>query len=586
MPLFASFGATAARGLGLTSGMPPGAPTINSTTVTPTTIVVNFTKVTGSYTISYFEYSVDGAAYTGSISGSATSFTISGLIPSTSYSITMRGVDVTGQSGPASSAASATTAAEVANSAPVVTLTQLDSDANPLNANKLQWSFAASSGGTYAVSYYQYRLYRGATELTSGWTTTPMSPSTNFTITGLVHNSAHTVDVRAVSATSGLAGTAGTATASTDVEKTYSAPSVTVNSVNSTQATFTRTTPTGGTYAIASYNWRTKNSGGTIVNSGTMTIAETSTTVSVGVGPNEFFTVEVAAVSATTGSVGTYGASSSTQLDPITPTVGTLSWQSGMNVNSTTAQLEMTQPTYSTSATLVISGVGTYSATLSSGKWVWSVAGLGFNQTYSMYAYVTNRIGGSSGNSNTRGFVTPQKGAAWRYPASADYTEKVIALQGTCGTTDIGNMVLTLPSSPSTDSEVGYKYINTISCEFAELLTHRETSGGLSNLNSATRDTQWQIVSGGTPSGWSSAFGIAFTEGGLDYNPPPNFTAGPISYGVYMGGSDISGKTAKVAVNGTGWGQYQSSCSAPTTFAFRARNFYVEGYQTVGGSIS
>jgi len=591
MPLFASFGATAARGLGLTSGMPPGAPTINSTSVTPTTVVVNFTAVTGSFTISYFEYSLNGAAYTGSISGSATSFTISGLIPSTAHSITMRGVDVTGQSGPASSSASATTSAEVANSAPVVTLTQLDSDVDPLNATKLKWSFAASSGGTYAVSYYQYRLYRGATELTSGFTTTPMSPSTDYIITGLVHNAAHTVEVRAVSATSGLAGTAGTATTSTDVEKAYLAPSVTVNSVNTTQATFTRSTPTGGTYAIASYNWRTKNSGGTIVNSGTLTAAETSKTVAVGVGANEFFTVEVAAVSATTGTVGTYGASSNEhpairQLDPLTPTVGTLNWHSDMNVNSTTAKLEMMQPTYSTSATLVISGVGTYSATSSGDKWVWSVDGLSFNQTYSIYAYVTNRIFANSGNSNTRSFVTPKKNVAWRYPASADYTEKVIALQGTCGTTDIGNVVLTLPSSPSTDSEVGYKFINTINCEFAELLTHREADGGLANLNSSTRNTQWEILNGGTPSGWSSLFGIAFSEGGLNYNPPPNFTAGERSYGVYMGGSDISEKKAKVAVNGTGWGQYQSNCSAPGTFAFRARNFYVEGHQTVGGSIS
>lgn len=588
MPLFTSFSATAARALGITNGMAPGIPTINSTSATPLTITVNFTPITGSYTIDYFEYSVNGGSYTGSISGSATSFTISGLVPSTSYSITMRAVDVTGQVGQASSSASRTTSAEVANSAPSVTLTQLDSDVDPVNATKLTWSFAASSGGTYGVGYYQYQLYRGATEITSGWTTTPMAAGTSYTLTGLLHNASHTVYVRAISSTSGLASSQGSATVSTDIEKAYSAPSVTINSVNTSQATFTRSTPTGGTYSIASYEWQTKDVSGNVVNSGTMTTAQTSLTVSVGVAANQYFTVEVRAISSTTGAGGTWGASSSTQLDPLTPTVGTLNWQSIMSSSGTTAYLEMTKPTYSTSATLVVPGVGTFSASSvdSGAKWGWSVTGLSLNQTYSFYAYVTNRIGNSSGNSNTRTFSTPQQGVSWRYPSSADYTVKVLALQGTCGTADIGNILMTLPSSSSSSTEVGYKYINTISCEFAELTTHPETSGGLSNLNSATRDTTWQIRSGGTPSGWSNAFGIAFTENGLDYNPPANFTAGPISYGVYMGGSDISGKVVGVTVNGSGWGQYQSGCTAPATFAFRARNLYVEGYQTIAGSYS
>lgn len=587
MPLFASFGANAARALGLTSGMPPGAPTIDSTSVTPTTIVVNFTPVVGSYTISYFEYSVNGAAYTGSVGSSETSFTISGLIPSTSYSITMRGVDVAGQTGPASSSASATTAAEVANSAPVVTLTQLDSDVDPLNATKLQWSFAPSTGGTYAVSYYQYRLYRGATELTSGWTTTPMNPDTNFTLTGLLHNAAHTVEVRAVSATSGLAGTAGSATVSTDTEKTYSAPSVTVNSVTTSQATFTRTTPTGGTYAIASYVWRTKNSGGSVVNSGTMTTAQTSLTVSVGVNPDEEFTVEVAAVSVTTGSVGTYGASTSTpraRLNPLTPSVGTLSWQSGMNPNSTTAQLEIPQTTYSTSATLVISGLGTFPGTLSGGNWVWSVDaddGIGFNQNYSMYAFVTNRIGGSSGNSNTRTFATPKKGQPWN---SGYIQPSAIYFSTTASCTS--EFRYTFGGVPSSEDTVGYIAVTGLYVEgIQQTGSNLNGCSGASQTLANTTHLFWQSDSAHPD--FNEGFGFTESNGFSPNWGTGSFSARSLSLTPW-GGSNISGKYFAIGTNiGSRTGGCAVGCSitSGTLNAYRMRNFIITGYQTTAGSI-
>jgi hypothetical protein len=586
MPLFASFSASSSRSLGLTSGAPPGPPTIDSSSSTATTYTINFTPVLGSFDIARFEYSLNGGAFTGSISSSATSHTVTGLVPSTAYTLQIRAVDSAGQISDGSNVNSRSTTAEIAPSAPTVTVTQLESGSGtPINATRLSVSFTAAPAGTYSVAYHQYRVYRGATLITD-WTTTPVGAGVAFPLTGLNTATAHTVDVRGVATGNGTTfGSVGSGTATTDTEIANSAPSVTIVSQDTANVTFDRSNSTGGTYGVSYYQYLVvRNADGVWVASGTLSTSATRYTIATGVSPDQYFTIYLAAISLTSGTQGASG-SAVGQLEPGTPTIGTLNWQGGMSANGTTAYLYAVAGSYNYDAYLVINGSTQVAGTLSGGIWYWTV-GLAFNQSYSFAAYSRNRRFTSSSMSNNRYFTTPHKGVSFRFPSSADYTEKVIALQGTCGTTDIGNMVLTLPSSAATENEVGYKYINTINCEFAELLTHRETSGGLSNLNSATRDTQWQIVSGGTPSGWSSAFGIAFTEGGLDYNPPPNFTAGPIAYGFYMGGSDINGKTVKVAVNGTGWGQYQSNCSPPTTFAFRARNFYVEGYQTVAGSFS
>ena len=270
MPLFSSFSASSARSLGLTSGAPPGPPVITSNSSTATTLTIGITPVLGSFEISRFEYSLNGAGYTGNISGSATTFTFTGLVPSTSYTVRIRAVDASGQISDVSNQITRSTTAEIPPSAPSVSLAQRESSTGtPSNATTLNWSYGVATAGTYPVTSYQYTLYRGAT-LVSDWAAVPMAPNTNHIIPGLTPATSYTVYVRGVATANGTTyGSNGSATATTDTEILNSAPTVTIDSVTTTTVTFTRGTSSGGTYGVSYYEWEVRNSVGSIVNSTT-----------------------------------------------------------------------------------------------------------------------------------------------------------------------------------------------------------------------------------------------------------------------------------------------------------------------------
>jgi len=577
MPLFASFNAMAARGLGITSGIAPGAPVITGITPGATSLTVFFTPITGSYQIDYFQYSLNGGSYTGPISGSSTDFTISGLSASTTYSVAIRAIDVTGQVGAASDSVSSTTTAEIANSAPSVTLSQLESTGTPINATKLSWSFAASTGGTYAVDYYQYRLYRGPSELTSGWTTTPMGPSSTYELTGLNPNTQHTIQVRAISATSGLSGLAGSATAWTDAEIPNSQPtSVTVDSVTTTNVTFSRGTSSGGTYAVASYEWRILNTSLVVVSSGTMTTAETSKTVTAGVSPDQYFYVEVRAISATSGTAGSYFTSSPGRLNPGVPSVGTLSWSGSMTNSSWgTASLYMTIPTYATSATLVVSGVGSYAATSSGGNFTWSIGSLQHNQTYTFYAYVTNRISENSTNSNTRTWVTPKKNQVYQVVPNGYGDRFLAATNSSLSGCSPSSEIASFGYIPSSDNEVGYINITTVGVQIK--------SGGFSNTVTEYLYFEW-------PGGSTKNYGASSA---LNDNTGSTYSLRAQS--ISVGGSTLSGGQIKLTfewVDGAPAGSAARiaeggfGCLPNGSNYFLVRGFYVEGVQTTAGSLA
>jgi len=357
MPLFASFSASSSRSLGLTSGAPPGPPTIDSSSSTATTYTINFTPVLGSFDIARFEYSLNGGAFTGSISSSATSHTVTGLVPSTAYTLQIRAVDSAGQISDGSNVNSRSTTAEIAPSAPTVTVTQLESGSGtPINATRLSVSFTAAPAGTYSVAYHQYRVYRGATLITD-WTTTPVGAGVAFPLTGLNTATAHTVDVRGVATGNGTTfGSVGSGTATTDTEIANSAPSVTIVSQDTANVTFDRSNSTGGTYGVSYYQYLVvRNADGVWVASGTLSTSATRYTIATGVSPDQYFTIYLAAISLTSGTQGASG-SAVGQLEPGTPTIGTLNWQGGMSANGTTAYLYAVAGSYNYDAYLVING--------------------------------------------------------------------------------------------------------------------------------------------------------------------------------------------------------------------------------------
>ena len=590
MPLFSSFSAASSRSLGLTSGAPPGAPVIDSSSSTATTLTINFTPVVGSFPISKFEYSLNSGAFTGNIAGNAVQFEITGLIPSTSYSVRIRATDEAGQISDPSNTETRSTTAEIAPSAPSVTVTQKESGSGtPTNATKLDVSFTAAPAGTYPVAYHQYQVYRGAT-LVSDWATTPVGAGVTFTIEGLVPASSHTVNVRGVATTNGTTlGATGSGSATTDTEIVNSAPTVTINSVTTTNVTFTRGTSSGGTYGVEKYRYRIRNSGGTVVAGPTDLTSGTSHTVAAGVSPNETFTVDVFAISLTSGASGTIG-SANGQLNPLTPSTPTATW-SGMTTSThTTATMTISKPSYATRAFVQLNGGTTYDSVTNSGlfvlngggtAWTFTLTGVAHNTSNTFRVYVQNRIGGQSGDAY-RYWDTPKKNQPWN---SGYIQTSAIYFSTTAACTSEFRYVFGVV--PSSDNEVGYIAVNSL---YVEGIQQTGT-----NLNGCTGASQTLANTGSGNIFWQSdsahpdftgGFGFTLTTGFSPNWGTGTFSSRSVSLTTW-GGSNISGKYFSIGSqvgSRTGGCAVGCSLSGSTLNAYRMRNFLISGVQTTAGN--
>lgn len=574
MPLFASFSSNSARTLGLTSGAPPGPPTISSSSSTATTYTINFTPVLGSFEIARFEYSLNSGAFTGSISSASTSYTLTGLTPSTAYTVQIRAVDTAGQISDGSNVNSRSTTAEIAPSAPSVTVTQLESGSGtPINATRLRWSYGAASAGTYPVAYYQYRV-RTSSSTILDWTTVPMGVGVNNDYTGLNPLTQYFFDVRGVATSNGTTyGSVGTGNATTDNEMTNDYPSVTITNQDTANVTFSYSGGSGGTYGISYYRYRIFNTSWGQTATGTLSTNNSSATVATGLSPDQFFYLLVDAYSATSGNVGV-ATQRDGRLNPGAPTVNTLSWSGSMNTGTTTAYLQMPAGSYNYSATLVIPGVGTYAGTNSGGTWVWSV-GLSFNSSYSMYVYTNNRIGAQSGNTNTRYFTTPAKNQVFQVVPNG-YSDRILAATNSsldgCAAS---NESYTFGYVPPTDDSVGYVRITTIGIQIK--------SGGFSNTNTDYLYWAW-------PGGSTKSYGIY-----SQLNDNTDATYSLRYHSIDVGGSSLSYGTLNTTfewVNGNPLGSAARiasgyyGCTPNGAMFFYVRGFYIEGVQTIAGSYS
>lgn len=567
MPLFASFSASSSRSLGLTSGAPPGPPTIDSSSSTATTYTINFTPVLGSFDIARFEYSLSGAAFTGSISGSATTHTITGLTPSTAYTLQIRAVDSAGQISDGSNVDSRSTSAEIPPSAPSVTVTQLESTGTPINATRLNVSFTAAPAGTYSVAYHQYRVYRGAT-LVTDWTTTPVGAGVTFTLTGLTPASSHTVDVRGVATGNGTTfGSVGSGTASTDTEIVNSAPSVTVNSVTTANVTFTRGTSSGGTYGVSYYRYQIRNNAGTIVQGPhDLSNASSQFTVATGVGPDEFFYVDVWAISATSGAVGTTGSAYS-RLNPSVPSTPTATWNGMSGSSYGTANLIISKPSYATRAFVQVNGGTTYEATDNGSNFTISIGGQAHNSSFTYRCYVQNRLGEASGSAY-RYWDTPKKNQT--YEAKPNGTSEFIlaATNNAVAPCSPTSVVASFGYIPPSDDQVGYVRIDYVGIQLK--------TGGFSNT---VTSYLYFSYPGGTVASSLEANTTSTYSLRYDY--------------VGVGGSSLSGGSIALNflwVNGNPTGSASRNndggfgCLPAGSNWFYAKEFYVQGVQTTAGN--
>lgn len=562
MPLFSSFSASSARSLGLTSGAPPGPPVITSNSSTATTLTIGITPVLGSFEISKFEYSLNGAGYTGNISGSATTFQFTGLVPSTLYTVRIRAVDASGQISDVSNQITQSTTAEIPPSAPSVSLAQLESSTGtPINATYLNWSYGVASAGTYPVTSYQYTLYKGGT-LVTGWEAVPMAPNTNYTFTGLTPNTSYTVYVRAIATANGTTySNNGSATATTDMEILNSAPSLSITSQDTVNVTFSVKDSSGGTYGVSSYNWLVvRNRDGVWVNSGNTT--STSNTVNAGTEPDGGFTIYAAAVSTS----GNQGNSSSVggQLNPLVPAAPSIYFSSQSASERGTAYLAWGAVGYATQYRVYRNGVH-YDTTSSTSYNVPVSAGSDWN----FFVTAGNRLTQFSGISNTK-YMTTGKQVDWSDTVG---TAKYIQNYGDCVQGDsISSLVIQAPSSASGSGDAGYYYINTIKFEAL-----RSPYGFAYSVGDGTRNLYFHKTSGSLPAGWGAGnyhqigkFALSETVGTY------------YEYGIYQGGSDISGIFFKVTTtlqSGGGWGSYSGGCVASIPLSIIGRNVTLTGWR-------
>lgn len=547
----------------MTSGIGPGKPTMGSPSgVTATTITINFSVVLGSFAISKFEYSFNGGAYTGNISGSATSFQFTGLIPSTSYTFRIRAVDVSGQISEPSNLVTQSTSAEIAPSAPSVSLTQLESSTGtPINATRLNWSYGVATAGTYPVTSYQYIVYQGATAITN-WASPPMAPNTNFTFTGLAPATSYTVYVRAIATANGtIYSSNGSATATTDTEIANSAPSLSITGRDTVNVTFDVKDSSGGTYGVDYYLWLVvRNRDGAWVNSGTT--RSTSNTVNAGTEPDGGFTIYAAARSLVSDKQGDSSVAVG-QLNPLVPAAPSIYFSSQSASERGTAYLAWDAVGYATQYRVYRNGVH-YDTTSSTSYNVPVSAGSDWN----FFVTAGNRLTQFSGNSNTK-YMTTGKQVDWEQTES---TAKYIQNYGNCVQGDSkSSLVIQAPASASSSGDAGYYYINTIKFEAL-----RSSYGFAYSIGDSSRYLYFHKTSGSLPGGWGA--------GG--YHPIPKFalseTTGYIyEYGVYQGGADISGVFFKLTTTlqyGGGWGA-ADGCVSNIPQSIVGRNFTLTGWR-------
>jgi len=183
MPFFNKFGGGSSRGFGFGKAMAPqSAPTSLSAVPSTTSVAISFTAPVsdGGATITNYEFNINGGSFTALSPADATSpITISGLTAGTSYTITLRAVNIVG-SGPASTGLAFTT--------PLPAATSVEAFAGGGGASGDYWAFSATGyngGGGGQSSFNAAASVSGGTTytITIGGQSTSSTAALGTTVT-------------------------------------------------------------------------------------------------------------------------------------------------------------------------------------------------------------------------------------------------------------------------------------------------------------------------------------------------------------------------------------------------------------------
>ncbi|MBL7885727.1 MAG: fibronectin type III domain-containing protein [Flavobacterium sp.] len=179
---------------------PPSPPTLSASGTTSTSTVLSWSGATDNLGVTGYDV-FQGAVNIGSTT-TATTFTVTGLTPSTTYSFTVKAKDAAGNISSNSNVVNVTTDAPdtIAPSAPVLSFT-----AKTANTVSLSWTTSTDNVGVTG-----YDVYQGATLIGSTTSTT------TFVATGLTASTAYSFTVRAKDAAGNISVPSNVLTVTTD----------------------------------------------------------------------------------------------------------------------------------------------------------------------------------------------------------------------------------------------------------------------------------------------------------------------------------------------------------------------------------
>jgi chitodextrinase len=166
---------------GSTDTVAPTAATLSASGTTQTTTSLSWSGATDNVAVTGYDVYKDGVLLA---STASTTYAVSGLTASTTYSFTVNAKDAAGNVSVASNVVSVTTLAPVLDTA-APTAPTLTASGTTSTSTNLSWS-----GATDNVAVTGYDVYRGTTLLASVTTTT-------YTATGLTASTAYTFTIRA-----------------------------------------------------------------------------------------------------------------------------------------------------------------------------------------------------------------------------------------------------------------------------------------------------------------------------------------------------------------------------------------------------
>src|SRR5215475_12480900 len=181
---------------------PPTAPT-NLAVASKTSASVALTWTASTDNVGVTGYRVfDGTTQVGT--SAATSFTVTGLAPSSTHTYTAQAVDAANNVSAASNAVTVTTDPPVVDTTAPTAPTNLSVASKTSTTVSLSWTASTDNVGVTG-----YRILEGATQV-------GMSATTSSTVTGLAPSSTHTYTARAVDAANNLSSDSNAVTVTTD----------------------------------------------------------------------------------------------------------------------------------------------------------------------------------------------------------------------------------------------------------------------------------------------------------------------------------------------------------------------------------